>query len=216
VGTPVYSTLFVEAEAGDIAGPMTKTPSSLASGSVYISSTTPSAGTASYRLFIPQADTYNVWCRVLAQNNSTDSFFVAVDGANEDIFDTGLETYSGSWQWTKLNGRDAGGIRQLTFSRGNHTITFRGRESGAALDAIYVTNDPDFVPVKLSIARSSRGRVEVSFVSPAGYRYGLQASENLKNWTDLWQTSVADANESFSFVDSSTAAGKRFYRVVRR
>jgi len=218
VGNPTYTTLFMEAEDGIVAAPMSLALSLQASGHAYISSSAPSAGSAAYSFNVSQADTYTVWCRVVSENSGTDSFFVGVDGQNEDVFDTGLEAYSGSWQWIRLNGRAFGLPRLLTLNGGQHTLVFKGRESGAHLDAIYITNDPDFVPVTLEIApaTSPAGAVALSFRSPAGYRYALQASDDydFKRWTNIWQSTVAGANQLFKFVDpASPSKSKRFYRL---
>lgn len=217
VGTNLFTTLFLEAESGIVSAPMTLGFNLQASGTSYISSAVNSAGSATYTIDIRQEDAYTVWCRVVSANSGTDSFFVSVDGKDEDVFDTGLDVYSSTWQWTRLNGRTLGTPRLPELAVGRHSLTFRGREPGTFLDAIYVTNDPDFVPVKLAIAplASRNNSVELSFRSPAGYRYGLEASQDFKSWTNLWDSTVAGPNQRFSFVDSTTTAGgRRFYRLI--
>src|SRR5206468_245003 len=123
------------------------------------------SGSVVYRVTVPRTDDYVVWCRIFSPDTGTDSFYVSVDGAAEDIYDTALNSWASSWQWTLLNGRTTGNPRHLTLTRGQHTLTFRSREADTRLDAIYVTNDRGFVPVQLRatpVLNPARG-LELSF-----------------------------------------------------
>ena len=217
VGTPVRTNLLVEAESGSVSGPLARGVDSGASGGRYVYSTVDNSGSVNCRVNIPQADEYVVWCRVLSTDAGSDSFYVSVDGTTEDVYDTAINSWGSNWQWTLLNGRTTGNPRRLSFSRGWHTLTFRSREADTRLDAVYVTNDPSFVPVEI-LAKpvvSPVPGLEVSFNSPAGYRYNVQASDDLRTWTTLWRTSVASTNQHFAYVDSSTRPGaRRFYRLL--
>jgi hypothetical protein len=97
-----------------------------------------------------------------------------------------------------------------------HTLTFRSREASTLLDAVYVTNDPEFVPLRLALAPVTnpvRG-MQVSFQSSPGYRYQLQATEDFRSWATIWSTPLASSNQLYSFVDPiSPASHARFYRV---
>ena len=80
-----------------------------------------------------------------ARATNQDSFFVSVDGGQEDIYDAAEGSWSNSWQWTKVNGRNGGSPlalnpRTFKLSAGKHTITFRGREANTPLDRIFITN----------------------------------------------------------------------------
>ncbi len=115
----------------------------------FLLTTSADAGIAEFT-FHAESSTYTVWALVRAPTASQDSFYVSV-GGTEDVFDMAENKWSEEWQWTKLNGRGTGGPltvnpRLLTLSAGTHVLTFRGREPGAALRAIVITADPDYVP----------------------------------------------------------------------
>jgi hypothetical protein len=147
VGAPPTVTLFLEAESATLVSPMVSGSDANASNGQYIYSTTDSAGAATWTLNIPQAGDYVVWCRVLAADAGTDSFFATVDGGAQDIYDTVLSNaWSSAWQWAQFAGRTAGRPWVMTFSAGTHTLSMQGREAMAMLDALYVTTDRNFVP----------------------------------------------------------------------
>lgn len=149
VAAKTYLTL--QAESGTLGAPMQALVDAAAGGGKYVSTTTANTGTATIAFNTTTAGTYIVWCRVLGASASSDSFFVSVDGGAEDIYDTTEGSWSASWQWTKLNGRN--GLTPLTLNprtfslgAGSHTIQFRGREVGAPLDQILITDDLAYTP----------------------------------------------------------------------
>jgi hypothetical protein len=218
VGTPVHQTVYREAESGTVNAPMNLFNDGGASGQSFVSPTQADTGTARYQITVNQDDEYFVWCRVRSPDAGTDSFFVSVDGGVEDVFDTALTLQTSDWQWVLVNGRTLGNPRRFTLARGTHALTFRSREAFTGLDAFYVTNDPLFVPVKINLTRvtGTQPAMRVSFQSPAGYRYDVQATEDFKAWTTLWRSTVATANEQFTYTDSTVSpSGKRFYRLLK-
>jgi hypothetical protein len=142
----------VEAESGVLAGPMVSSPDIQAFGGSYVSSPSQNNGTVAWTLTVPEDGEYVVWCRVLAPGAESDSFFATPVGDSEDVYDDAEGTWSSSWQWTRLNGRDGTGVpltldpRVLQLSAGANTLRFRGRDANSKVDRILVTNDPDFVP----------------------------------------------------------------------
>lgn len=140
------ATIFVEAESGTLVSPMTLATDANASNGRYIYTPTDNQGTASYAVNIPQAGNYWVWCRILSTTNWKDSFFVAVDGGTEDVYNTAINLWSPNWQWTRVNGNLAGNPWVFALGAGTHTFAFRGREASTLLDALYISNDPNFVP----------------------------------------------------------------------
>jgi hypothetical protein len=43
----------------------------------------------------------------------------------------------------------------------------------------------------------------------------VQASEDLRSWTTLWRSPVANSNQRFAYVDSANpGSGRRFYRLL--
>jgi hypothetical protein len=121
-------------------------------GVPYLVFTQPNLGTADLTFHVPVADTVYVWARLIGPTETSDSFFVSMDGGAADVFDTVVgNNYSQNWQWRVLNGR--GGVTRFTInprtfplSAGSHTLTFAGREAGAILGRVLVTNDPTYIP----------------------------------------------------------------------
>ncbi len=146
VGTPSTRTTYVEAESGTRVSPMVLGADANALGGQYVYSQTDEQGSLNLQLNITQAGDYVIWCRVLSVNNSSDSFYVSVDGGADDIYVTTPNAWSSAWQWVPLSGLNAGNPRVFTLSQGTHPLVFRGREASTYLDALYVTNDRNFVP----------------------------------------------------------------------
>ena len=208
--------LYLEAESGTLSSPMRVGSDPKASNGRYIYSSSSEQGVVSLRFDVAETDNYFVWCRVLSVDSSTDSFYVSVDSGAEDIYRTALNNWSAQWQWTRVSDGTTGSPRQFALGQGSHTLKFRGRESSTLLDAVYVTNDPDFVPLKVALAPVSspvRG-MQISFQGSAGYQYRVEATEDFRAWTNIWSSPVATAGQSFSVVDTaSTMKRMRFYRV---
>ena len=207
---------YLEAELGMLSSPMAVALDPQASNGRFIYSSRSEQGTVTMRFDVSEADNYMVWCRVLSADSSTDSFYVSVDGGPEEIYRTAQNTWSAQWQWTRVNDDATGIARLFPLGAGTHTLTFRSRESSTLLDAVYVSNDPEFVPLRLTlipVTSPFRG-MQISFQSSAGYLYQLQATEDFRSWTTIWSTPRASTNQFFSFVDPTSPASRaRFYRV---
>ena len=55
----------------------------------------------------------------------------------------------------------------------------------------------------------------IKFSIASGHSYQVQASTNLKTWTNIYQTPVATNNAWFSYQDNQAgASSRRFYRLV--
>ncbi|MEZ4272842.1 MAG: hypothetical protein R3C68_15825 [Myxococcota bacterium] len=142
---------YVEAEAQTITPPMSVASTNDASGAAYVRSDVANEGQVEFVVNVLKAGEYLIWARVLASTATGDSFFVSANGGAEDVYDVAEGTWSNQWQWTRVNGRDGGAALSLNprifdLSAGTNTITFRGREAGAGLDVILVTNDASFIP----------------------------------------------------------------------
>jgi Malectin domain/Chitobiase/beta-hexosaminidase C-terminal domain/Viral BACON domain len=148
--TPFYQ--YFEAEAGAVSG-LTVASDAAASGGLYVTTSTANTGSDTFTVTLPAAGSYYIWGKILAVDGNSDSWFVSADGGPTDVYDD-AQSYGSFWQWTVVNGRGTSGTpftlnpRVFTLGAGTHTITFGGRELGAKLDQILVTNDPAFVPTK--------------------------------------------------------------------
>jgi hypothetical protein len=146
ISNPASLFIYLDAETGTRTSPMTVGSPADSAGGQYVYSPTDNQGTVSIPINIPVTGTYWVWCRVLAPDNSRDSFFVAADGGVEEIFSTAQNSWSGDWQWTLLNGHLTSGERAFNWVAGTHRLIFRGRERFSYLDALYITNDRTLTP----------------------------------------------------------------------
>ncbi|MEZ4273017.1 MAG: right-handed parallel beta-helix repeat-containing protein [Myxococcota bacterium] len=144
------SYLYAEAEEQKLESPMAVSANSDASGASYVSSATESLGQIDFLLELPKSGAYLVWARVLAPTATADSFWVSANGGDWDIYDVAEGTWSEQWQWTRVNGRTEGANpRIFTFEAGSNTLSFRGREAGAGVDVLLVTDDVDFAPTEV-------------------------------------------------------------------
>lgn len=148
---PVHS-LYSQFESGMVTPPMMIGANTNAANGLFVFSPSSQQGRVTVQLEVPQAGNYYVWARVLATNSATDSFYFTLDSTTEQAFPTSVGEWSPQWRWIQLKDwilvdgvmQSSGRIFPLT--EGNHAFSFRCREAFTALDALYVTDDLDFVP----------------------------------------------------------------------
>ncbi len=115
-------------------------------GRACISSAEAEKGTATFNFNVPADGKYVIWARVKGPTADNDSFYVAMDG-QEDVFDMndeGVEPKN-EWKVMRINGRDEKdpftlNPRVFELKAGKHTLVIRGRETGAFLDWVTITN----------------------------------------------------------------------------
>jgi hypothetical protein len=98
-------------------------------------------GKAVFTIDIPEDGDYILWCRAWWSDECGNSFFINLDEAKP--FTLGEDSTFKSWHWVKAPAR----LKQLTLTKGPHTLTVRNREDGVKLNQILLTNDKQFVPV---------------------------------------------------------------------
>jgi len=146
---PTLVSIYIPLAAGSatLSAPMSLSTDPADPTQQFISTSTGNAGSASFDFYVPEAGDYIVWCRVFAPTTLRDSFFVAVDGGPQDIYDMAAGNWTNVWQWTRVNGQTAGAYpRIFTLAAGSHSIVFFGRESASMLNRMIITEDPTFVP----------------------------------------------------------------------
>ncbi len=149
---PGSTNLYFEAEDGQVSSPMTTANNAQASGGKYVKTSTKDSGSVAITFSVPTTGGYYVWAKTLSPDYAKDSFFVSIDGQNEDVYDTAENTWSSLFQWTRVNGRGGGNTplalnpRVFNLTAGSHTITFRGRDVDTHLDKIYITNNMSNTP----------------------------------------------------------------------
>lgn len=157
-GAPLDATASIvanlEAESGALVAPFELVSDPAVSGGTYLLDNDPQGlggpGRATFTFTIsePATRTYYVWGRTLAPDQSRDSFFVSIDGA-ETYYDTSGCMHGDQWQWTALliAGTCPNSNPQVGYSLapGVHTLQLRSREGLSAIDRILVGYDANLV-----------------------------------------------------------------------
>ena len=210
------ATYFLEAESGAMSSPMIVAASTNASSGRYVYSQSSEQGDVTFSLKTAKAGNYIIWCRILSVTSSNDSFYISVNGGAETVYHTAEYKWSKSWQWTRVNNGWLPDVLSIPLIKGTNTFRFRSRESSTLLDSIYITNNRDFVPVQLTVARrpNQPQAIEVSFQPAAGYRYAIDYTEDFRSWSNVWSvtTNIPQAR-IISYADDTSGAANRFYRV---
>lgn len=209
-------TYYIEAESGSVQYPMVVAASANASSGRYVYAGENEAGAVAFNLNAAVAGNYVVWCRILSVSSSSDSFYISLDGGPEVIYSTAQSIWSKTWQWTRINSTNSSDALLFPLGQGPHTISFRAREQSTMLDSLYVTNDRDFVPVHLTMAKSVNEphTVDLIFQTAAGYRYAIDTTSDLTNWSTIWSVSTnIPLAQVIKYQAASDSDPMRFYRV---
>ena len=163
-------------------------------------------GWAHFHPMLPAAGQYAIWCRILAPNPDSDSFYVAINGKSQGVFEAGFA--APVWQWTRLTTRNPVNPQQtqstFSFRESVNEISFGGREANMHLAQLLITNDPDFVPaevaasrVPLQIRNTKYGRV-LKWSSTPGTTYHVFHSPEFGKvpWTAVGEPLVAAGPET--------------------
>jgi hypothetical protein len=98
-------------------------------------------GKAEFKIVIPEDGDYVLWCRTFWSDECGNSFSINLDQAKPFIL--GEDSTFKTWHWVKAPLR----LKQLTLTKGPHTLTVRNREDGVCLNQILLTTDRQYVPV---------------------------------------------------------------------
>lgn len=232
-------TLFLDAERGEFSPPM-----SISSGAedepfapLWVSSNEPDAGAVRLDFEVPEDGEYIVWCRAFTHGPGDDSFRFSLDAdpATTDIADLGEWEPDSIWRWTLLAGR--GGVdlgdnyaisinpRVFNLTQGFHFLTFHGRDPRTRLDAIAITQDPNFDPRSIEYANDqpmvamipvANEQFRLEWNSIPGRRYAVVTKTHLNQteWTPLGSPIRATATRSERVVPGANPSGLIFYAVV--
>jgi len=145
-GSPGF--ICLEAEGGIVVAPMAIESDATASSGEDVLAGGDNSGTITFALDLAQSGTYFLWCRVIAPDAASDSFFVTFDTQAAIIDDAswrnGVNTWSPTWQWNELN--QSGAIVSVQLAAGQHALVFGGREAGLKIDRFIMTTNAAFVP----------------------------------------------------------------------
>jgi len=106
-------------------------------------------GFAEFIIDIPKDGTYTIWGRAIAWDGNSDSFYVTWDPA--DGGENAQQTQNPDlcwcaaggniWTWDRANRWPAGGDREWELDKGETKLTIWGREDGAMLDCLFITDN---------------------------------------------------------------------------
>jgi beta-lactamase regulating signal transducer with metallopeptidase domain len=202
---PAVFALTVEAESGSLADPMKVREDDRASGGGYVEVPDQKGhdppeggpGRVSFQIDARASGARAVWARAIGEYDNDNSFFVSVDGGEElrwDIVDPRGRDEVKRWTWLLVTDRAGDPLR---LEPGVRTLTFRNREDGSRLDAVFVTSDPDLVPrgrsplpppeTSISVGMEAEATAEIA--APLEIRADSDASGGL-------YLSAADRHES--------------------
>ncbi len=105
---------------------------------------------------------------------------------------------------------------QTGTSTSNAWVSFVDAQSQSFPKRFYrLALDPILGILTLARATNSGNPMVIKFSVASGHSYTLQASVDMKSWTNLWQTGTSTSNAWVSFVDAqSQSFPKRFYRLA--
>jgi len=154
--------IWLEAENGDLAAPISVLEDLEASGGRYVRTDTIENGGTELTFHVRGGD-YVIWARAAAGPlyyfQSYNSFHVSVDGETEDVWDINVdlpESEATNWCWDAVSGRGEGSWtnvqldpRVFSLAEGQHTLRLRSREAHSKLDLILITSDLGCVPEQM-------------------------------------------------------------------
>jgi hypothetical protein len=148
-------TFVFEAEDGELEAPMITGDDPDASGGMFVqvmpltgSSTPmpPATGKVTFMFDVPAGEggTFRVWGRVIAPLDSSDSFWVQMNGDGMWHQWNNLQPRP-NWDWDDVHHTDGAAMTdtlvEWTLAEGANTLEIAYREEGAQLDKIVITND---------------------------------------------------------------------------
>jgi hypothetical protein len=146
--TPTLATTYIEhreAEQGLLLAPMAIGSDPLASACRYVSSDQWETGAVTVTFGVPSEGLYYLWLHAMGLAGNRNSFFVAVDDGPEAWHEIQPVGDQWTWGWDRLHNEHLPS-KPLLLTAGVHQVRFRAREILARLDAVVLTNDPQYQP----------------------------------------------------------------------
>ncbi len=148
--------LRIEAEDGEIVGPLAKVKDNNAAFGQYLVYPTGQNADASatFTFNISKAGAYRVWTRSMKTGSQPGSWSVQIDNGPKFIYDVFQGRTRSVWTWDLLSERGTGdgSVPQfdpkiINFSAVEHKLIFHARWDDTRLDQIVITADPSFEPI---------------------------------------------------------------------
>lgn len=102
-------------------------------------------GSATVNVEVPKEGRYAIWARMYYEHLDANSFWLRIDdqraikvGNEDDGYD--------QWKWVGWQDGNTGDRIVVDLDQGSHSIQILGREEGARIESIVVTDDLNYVP----------------------------------------------------------------------
>lgn len=149
---------FIEAESGTLVSPMTFVPklplavvTTYGTGFIRAPNGSGPGGVAIYTFNVPARSDYIVWGRTSSSAPDHDGFRVMFD-ADSDNDDWVWQTQAANgWVWNMVTGVGRGPLHVM-LDPGSHWMAVKQDETGTALDRLFISNNPYFVPADAELA----------------------------------------------------------------
>ena len=165
-------------------------------------------------IFDAKAGNYDLYARASTLSTDNDSFWFRLN--NGDWFNwNNINPNSTSFIWNKLNDDQSNSVVSLALIEGTNTIDFAIRESGAALDKIYLTNNGG-LPSGFGNISTNCGPIDIIPLADAGDAVKLTLPNNSTtikgsgydpdggSVTYSWMINSAPLGGSFTGTDTPT------------
>lgn len=147
--TPTPWVLYLEVEQCEVVEPALRARDVLASDCAYVEIQERDRGSITLTFTVPDDGNYYIWARVMGLDLLSNSFYFAIDGGVPGKYE--FHPFHGlwTWGWDRVHIEKECRTTPLILAAGTHTLTFSGREPGARLDAVIITDDSEYVPLAI-------------------------------------------------------------------
>lgn len=105
-------------------------------------------GSAQFTVEVPRTGAYYLWARSAGAGEANNAFYVSCGANSEFLYE--IPQVGGQWGWHWNRVVPPGEVvAPVQLGAGHNTIAFRACEAHAKLDAVLITNDPQFVPTQV-------------------------------------------------------------------
>lgn len=102
-------------------------------------------GSAALTVEVPHDGTYVVWTRMFYDSVQGNSYWLIIDDGQGIKVGNEDGNYK-VWKWVNWSDGNANQVIEVELTAGTHTLKLVGREAGARIDTILLTDDPSYVP----------------------------------------------------------------------
>jgi hypothetical protein len=145
--------IWLEAENGYLAAPMTVGEDNAASGGKFalvpkgagtVRDSDAEGGYGEYTFEVPVSGEYTLFARVRSDGTTEKAFYVSMDNGGFVAWNTARGAPK-SWLWNKVTEANTSGPFTFNLDPGVHTLVIKQREDGSKLDKILLTTQSDFL-----------------------------------------------------------------------